>query len=160
MSDGILLHMYRDCGISKGENDIDFIVPLKYVLKVRDAFKKSEHFGVYTQAAGLRRKEVGYHFAGYHIATGVDIDIFTLNEVNGTKFETMWMNHKMHACYLSNETKFGYKLKVNGFEFNVIGPIEDYLERLFGNDWRTPIKASDWTWKNPRFVPYNEHIFY
>ena len=58
MSDGILLHMYRDCGISEAENDIDFIVPLKHVLKVRDAFKESDHFGVYKSAGGLRRHEV------------------------------------------------------------------------------------------------------
>ena len=154
MSDGVLLHMYRDCGISEDEHDLDWIVPLKYVLKVRHAFKESEHFGVHEQDGHLGRRQIGYHFSGYHIETGVDIDIFSLNEVNGSKFAPLWMNHKLYYCDLPDNLEFGYKLKVNGFEFSVIGPIEEYLVSVYGKDWRTPIKTKDWDEQNPRYKPY------
>ena len=84
----------------------------------------------------------------------MDIDIFSLNEVDGSKFETMWIKNKMHACWLPDTLEFGYKLKVNGFEFSVIGPIEEYLVSLFGEDWKIPIKTKDWDWKNPRCPRY------
>ena len=150
----MLLHMYRDCGISIDEHDIDFLVPLEHIPIVKDAFESSEHFGVWKQSKKLKATEIGYHFAGHHKETGVDVDIFSLNFVAGKKFSPMWINGRLHSCWLPKNLEFGYKLKVTGFEFNTIGPIEEYLVSIYGKDWKIPIKTKDWDWKNPRCPRY------
>ena len=154
MSDGVLLHMYRNCGISEDEHDLDFIVPYKHILSVRSAFEESEQFEVYRQSKRLKEKQIGYHFACYHKITGVKIDIFSLNNLAQHKWQPMWIYERLYSCWLPKNLTFGYRLKVNEFEFNVIGPIEDYLVSMYGSDWKIPIDTKDWDWRNPRCKPY------
>ena len=144
MSNGILLHMYRNCGVGKDANDIDYIAPLKDLPRIRDAFVKSDKFT--THIIFGRENKIGYELAFYHNDTNIRIDIFSLNVINGTKFTPLWYHKKLYLCSLPNEFEFGYKLKVNGYEFSVLGPIEEYLVHKYGENWMTPIRTKDWVW--------------
>lgn len=123
---GTCLGMIRDKGYIKGDTDLDV--------------------GVLCGSRGLKLLTEGLAAKG--IVDGGRLT-YNVNYVRGVMLDVWWDFGPLHIEYLEKLDTILYE----GIEYNVPGPVEDYLEFVF-DDWRTPHKTElkDGVWL------YNGHI--
>lgn len=135
---GTALGAYREGGFIADDYDIDLG---SFDISHRDAIKADlEKLGFEIGICFDTKMQVERPTKMILAERNIRVDTFFFKKEKGEY--VAWKHQFSFYPFMSMPLKFRKteKVKLHGIEFDVIAPIEDYLEYFYGKDWRIPQK--------------------
>lgn len=145
---GSALGAYRDGDFCPGDvDDIDLGVNIEYFSRKDEIVEKFHEKGFAGGIAFEHPEGIGpeANFSKYYDGFKCKIDIFFLTPV-GDKIAWVFYTNPPQVRLVNNYFDKFDKVTFYGTEYNVPGPIEDYLVENYGLEWKTPIHRDNWIW--------------